>query len=59
MVEVLELARGRDVYVVCRRGNDSQLAVRDLEAAGLVGARDIDGGLEAWGSQVDFTWPKY
>jgi len=59
MAEVLAAGRGREVYVVCRRGNDSQLAVRALEAAGLVGARDVQGGLEAWRTQVDPTWPQY
>ncbi|KAI9928417.1 Urmylation protein [Aspergillus wentii] len=52
------------VYVVCRLGNDSQVAVKKLKELGLdrggdrfVG--DIQGGLHAWRKQVDPEWPEY
>ncbi|EAU31862.1 hypothetical protein ATEG_07600 [Aspergillus terreus NIH2624] len=52
------------IYVVCRMGNDSQLAVRRLKELGLDrgGARvvaDIQGGFRAWREQVDPEWPEY
>ncbi|BCR88485.1 urmylation protein [Aspergillus chevalieri] len=52
------------VYVVCRLGNDSQVAVKRLKELGLDrgGQRfigDIQGGLHAWRRQVDPEWPEY
>jgi adenylyltransferase/sulfurtransferase len=46
----------RDIVIVCRRGNDSQIAVRRLQGlAGLGDARivDIAGGLQQWALDVD------
>ncbi|KAG6856758.1 hypothetical protein H0H87_001102 [Tephrocybe sp. NHM501043] len=41
---------GTDIYVVCRLGNDSQIAADALRAVGTeVGqVRDVVGGLRAW-----------
>ena len=50
---------GKDVLVVCRRGNDSQVAVRRLEEAGLANAFDVEGGLQSWSKTVDPTFPLY
>lgn len=52
------------VYVVCRLGNDSQIAVTKLKELGLDrgGERfvgDIKGGLRAWREQVDPELPEY
>ncbi|XP_058451578.1 adenylyltransferase and sulfurtransferase MOCS3 [Malaya genurostris] len=51
------------VYVVCRRGNDSQLAVRHLaplfQERGLDSPKDIVGGLHAWSHNVDHQFPIY
>lgn len=52
------------VYVVCRLGNDSQIAVTKLKELGLDrgGERfvgDIQGGLRAWREQVDPELPDY
>ena len=52
------------IYVVCRLGNDSQVAVKKLKELGLDrgGERfigDIQGGLHAWRRQVDPEWPEY
>jgi len=52
------------IYVVCRLGNDSQVAVKRLKELGLDrgGQRfigDIRGGLHAWRRQVDPEWPEY
>lgn len=52
------------VYVVCRLGNDSQLAVQKfkelgLDAGGKRQIRDIRGGLKAWRDKVDPGFPNY
>lgn len=52
------------IYVVCRLGNDSQIAVKKLKDLGLDrnGQRfigDIRGGFRAWREQIDPEWPKY
>lgn len=52
------------IYVVCRLGNDSQVAVKKLKELGLDrgGERfigDIRGGFRAWREEVDPDWPEY
>lgn len=52
------------IYVVCRLGNDSQIAVKKMKDLGLDrnGQRfigDIRGGFRAWREQIDPQWPKY
>ncbi|KAJ5091986.1 MoeZ/MoeB [Penicillium alfredii] len=52
------------IYVVCRLGNDSQVAVQKMKELGLHhgGQRfvgDIRGGFRAWREQVDPEWPEY
>lgn len=50
------------VVVVCRRGNDSQKAVRLLKAQLQVDdvcIRDLVGGLTAWTEEIDPSFPKY
>lgn len=52
------------VYVMCRLGNDSQLAVHKLKALGFDNngtrsIRDVRGGYRAWKQQVDPSWPEY
>lgn len=52
---------GRQRFVVCRRGHDSQLAVKALveqiELPVLV--KDVRGGFRAWSDEVDADWPDY
>ncbi|GLJ36641.1 hypothetical protein SUGI_0737140 [Cryptomeria japonica] len=47
------------LYVVCRRGNDSQRAVQYLCSQGFHAVHDIIGGLEAWTKEVDRNFPSY
>ncbi|CAL0315903.1 unnamed protein product [Lupinus luteus] len=47
------------LYVVCRRGNDSQRAVQSLQKMGFTSAKDIVGGLESWAHNVDPNFPTY
>lgn len=50
---------GCGLYVICRRGNDSQRAVEKLHEMGFTFAKDIIGGLESWGHDVDPKFPTY
>jgi len=50
------------VYVVCRRGNDSQkgvLALRESLRGLDVSVKDIIGGLHSWAEDVDPSFPVY
>lgn len=50
------------VFVICRRGNDSQKAVmlieKQLESENLL-LKDIIGGLHAWAREVESSFPVY
>jgi adenylyltransferase/sulfurtransferase len=52
---------GTDTYIVCRLGNDSQIAVEALRSVSQEGAvvKDIVGGLKAWSRDVDPMFPVY
>lgn len=60
----IERARTENVpvYVVCRRGNDSQIAAKKLQEYlnenGII-VKDIIGGLHAWAAQIDPEFPVY
>lgn len=58
-----DLCPDAPIYVICRLGNDSQIVTRQLKEAGLASTGryigDIKGGLRAWKSQVDSSWPEY
>ncbi|KAM7250905.1 hypothetical protein ACFE04_022788 [Oxalis oulophora] len=47
------------LYVVCRRGNDSQRAAQYLQKNGFSSAKDIIGGIESWARDIDPTFPTY
>lgn len=51
-----------NLILVCRRGNDSQQAVKilkqNLKNSSLV-IKDIVGGLHAWSDKIDNSFPKY
>lgn len=52
------------IYILCRFGNDSQLAVQKLKAWAQSNGRnrqirDIRGGLDAWRREVDPGFPEY
>ncbi|KAJ8662138.1 hypothetical protein O0I10_001831 [Lichtheimia ornata] len=55
----MEAKETDNVYVVCRLGNDSQLAVRLLQKHGITNARDISGGLYKWATDIDPNFPIY
>ena len=62
--DILDGSSRNDIYVLCRFGNNSQLAVRKLKELGIDnnGERyigDVKGGLRAWKTEVDPQWPEY
>ncbi|KAK6460514.1 adenylyltransferase [Scheffersomyces coipomensis] len=49
-----------EVYVICRYGNDSQLAAKKLiEEFKFPTVKDVIGGLNQWSDQIDPKIPKY
>jgi adenylyltransferase/sulfurtransferase len=59
--EVADNWIGEPCYVICKLGNDSQLAVVALSGLGVTRGKikNVDGGFKAWREQVDSTWPDY
>ncbi|KAJ6606602.1 hypothetical protein DFH09DRAFT_1120742 [Mycena vulgaris] len=56
------LSAKRETYVICRLGNDSQIAASSLREATKgqeITVRDVIGGLRAWTRHVDPTFPVY
>ena len=52
-------AQERPLYVVCRRGNDSQRVAQLLKESGIAGVMDMVGGLQAWAAEADHAFPLY
>lgn len=52
------LGEGAAVVVMCRRGNDSQVAAAQLRQRGAHNVLDLVGGLHAWAESVDPNMPK-
>lgn len=51
-----------NLYVMCRRGNDSQKAVRNLQQifnGSTLKIKDVIGGIHAWSKKIDHTFPVY
>ncbi|KAA8523641.1 hypothetical protein F0562_010064 [Nyssa sinensis] len=55
----IDAGSGASLYVICRRGNDSQRAVQLLHKMGHTSAKDIIGGLQSWAHDVDPNFPAY
>ncbi|XP_053988637.1 adenylyltransferase and sulfurtransferase MOCS3 [Hylaeus anthracinus] len=50
------------LYVMCRRGNDSQKAVKHFQtmlSESNLEIKDIIGGIHAWSKKIDHTFPVY
>jgi adenylyltransferase/sulfurtransferase len=48
------------VFVICRLGNDSQVAADALRSVHAdIPIKDVVGGLKAWARDVDETFPVY
>jgi len=54
-----ELDRDADIVVVCRSGGRSAQIVNYLQAAGFPKVRNLDGGMNAWATQIDPSLPVY
>ena len=50
-------AQERPLYVVCRRGNDSQRVAQLLKDSGIARVMDVVGGLQAWAEEADPSFP--
>lgn len=64
LVERIKQENTVPVYVICRRGNDSQIAAKRLiadlrESKSDVVVKDVIGGLHAWTKQIDDQFPIY
>nr|XP_018916979.1 PREDICTED: adenylyltransferase and sulfurtransferase MOCS3 isoform X1 [Bemisia tabaci]XP_018916980.1 PREDICTED: adenylyltransferase and sulfurtransferase MOCS3 isoform X1 [Bemisia tabaci] len=56
----LKLDTEKPVYVICRRGNDSQRAVQILKNLySHLEIKDVIGGLHSWAKRVDNDFPVY
>jgi len=53
--------QNKDIVIVCRKGNDSQLATRIIKETNLAqrSVVDLEDGLQAWSKNIDPTWPQY
>ncbi|KAG5520078.1 hypothetical protein PMAC_001154 [Pneumocystis sp. 'macacae'] len=50
----------KEIYIICRSGNDSQLAVKLLrEKFNILTAKDVIGGLKSWSTLVNNEFPIY
>lgn len=49
---------GKQRYVVCRLGNDSQLVAKAMMERKMK-VRDVQGGFRAWRAEVNSDWPDY
>ena len=54
-----ELDPARETVVICRTGNRSGKAVKQLQAAGFARVWNLAGGIHRWSDEVDPTLPKY
>ncbi|XP_063704328.1 adenylyltransferase and sulfurtransferase MOCS3 [Culicoides brevitarsis] len=58
--KIIDKAQKNPIFVVCRRGNDSQLAVQRLSKIFPdLTFKDINGGLHAWSRNIDPKFPMY
>jgi adenylyltransferase/sulfurtransferase len=54
-----ELPSGREIVVQCKSGVRSAKAVKVLQDGGVLGARNLKGGILAWIDRIDPSLPKY
>ena len=54
------ITKDSKTYVICRFGNDSQIATKTMmEKFGFTDVMDIKGGVTKWSEQIDKKFPKY
>ncbi|CAI5756981.1 unnamed protein product [Candida verbasci] len=54
-----DVSKDDEIYVICRFGNDSQLATQKLLDLEYKNVKDIIGGINKWSEDIDQTVPKY
>ncbi|KAF6210338.1 hypothetical protein GE061_013442 [Apolygus lucorum] len=54
-----EESKESKVYVICRRGNDSQLGLKQIKQFLSCPVYDLVGGLHAWSRDIDPSFPPY
>jgi adenylyltransferase/sulfurtransferase len=54
-----ELAKSKEIVVLCKSGARSATAVDILRRSGFAKAFNLEGGIDAWADQIDPTMPKY
>lgn len=60
--EIQKQHNDASLYVICRRGNDSQKAVKSLQETfkeSNIEIKDVIGGIHAWSKKIDSTFPVY
>jgi adenylyltransferase/sulfurtransferase len=53
------ISQEKDIVMVCRAGNDSQIATRQLKESGIRNVKDLVGGMNAFAAQIDKSLPRY
>ena len=51
------VGHGAPTFVLCRRGNDSQIVAKQLLDRGVVNVRDLVGGMTSWSKEIDACVP--
>ncbi|PRP83480.1 adenylyltransferase and sulfurtransferase [Planoprotostelium fungivorum] len=51
--------KDKKVFCLCRRGNDSQSAVKFMKELGYTNVFNISGGLSSWSKDIDPNFPVY
>jgi adenylyltransferase/sulfurtransferase len=54
-----ELAKSKEIVVLCKSGARSATAVDILRRSGFAKAFNLEGGIDAWADQIDPTMQKY
>jgi rhodanese-related sulfurtransferase len=54
-----ELPRQQPLVVMCHRGGRSRAVVQFLRRAGFENALNLEGGIDAWASEVDSSMAQY
>lgn len=54
-----ELPKDLAIIVHCHHGGRSAQAVRFLREAGFAGAKNLEGGIDAWSTDIDPSVPQY
>lgn len=54
-----ELDPGAEIAVLCHHGGRSEVVADFLRSRGFTGARNVDGGIDAYARRVDPSVPTY